>query len=152
MVKKKATDAWKNLVKDFKRGPKRVKMPSKRRPSSHTPLTDLSQSKIVQLTMTKWYTSKDTVVVMYKEKFDELRLKQGKTYTTNVKKPFRAAKILKKAMDNITHNERVLQKVKIEKYAGKCAVFAGKSKNPDAIIDYIDMSYPSVDVSHYFKK
>lgn len=136
--KKRGTDAWKDLVKQYKRGPKRVKLHRKRRPASHTPATDPSQSKIVQLVSKERYGStKNIIVLLFKERFRELNLHDGKTYTTTMKTPFKAAKRLKPALTNMSHNDIVLKKVKLEKYAGKCVVFAGISKNPDAIIHYI---------------
>lgn len=136
--KKKGSDAWKDLVKRYKKGPKRVKLNRKRRPADHTPATDLSQSKIVQLVSKGRYGStKNITVLLYKERFRELNLHDGKTYTTSAKTPFKAAKILQPALKNMSHNDIVLKKVKLEKYAGKCIVFAGISKKPDAIIHYI---------------
>ena len=135
--KNRGTDAWKELVKMHKKGPKRITLNRKKRPADHTPVTDMKQSKIVQLVSKDGFSTKNVIIILYKERFDELRLKVGKTYTTSMKTPFRTARILKKALTKMTHNDYVLKNVKLEKYAGKCVVFAGISKNPDAIIYYI---------------
>ena len=151
--KTKSTDAWKDLVKRYKKGPKRVRLTRKRRPADHTPATDLSQSKTVQLVSKERYGStKNIIVLLYKERFRELNLQDGKTYTTNAKTPFKAAKTLQPALKNMSHNDIVLKKVKLEKYAGKCIVFAGISKNPDATIHYIPEQNKTPTISKHFKE
>lgn len=151
--KGKGSDAWKDLVKRYKKGPKRVRINKKRRPADHTPATDLSQSKIVQIVSKGPYGStKNIIVLLYKERFRGLNLQDGKTYTTSIKKPFRAAKTLKPALTGMSHNDVVLKKVKLEKYAGKCIVFAGISKNPDAIIHYIPEQKQTPVISKHVQK
>jgi hypothetical protein len=130
----KSTSSWKALVKAHIKGPKRVKMPGTRRPRDHTPLTDMSQSKTVQLVLEEESSNKNVVVLLYKERFVQLRLKEGKTYSMFPNSLTRAAKILKPALDKMTHNDVVIKEVKEMKLAGKCMVFVGKARFPHATI------------------
>ena len=130
----RGTSSWKSLVNAHKKGPKRIKIPGTRRPKDHTPFTDITQSRTVQLIMDEGITTKKIIIVMYKEKFSRLNLKQGKTYSMFPGSLTRTARILKPALDKMTHNDVVLKKVKEMKLAGKCIVFPGQAHAPNAII------------------
>lgn len=134
MPKSNKTSSWKALLKAHKKGPKRVQVPGTRRPRDHTPFTDMSQSKTVQLVLEEESSSKKVVVLLYKERFVQLRLKEGKTYSMFPNSLTKAAKILKPALDKMTHNDVMLKEVKEMKLAGKCMVFAGKARSPHATI------------------
>jgi len=132
---KKPSDAWKDLVRRHKRGPKRVKLPGKRRPKGAVPLNHPSAAKVVQLIQDGGLCGpKKVVVVMFREHFERLHLSQGKTYTVVPGALTLAARRLLPALGQLTHNEMVLKRPKEMKLAGICNVIAGDAKTPNATI------------------
>jgi|TARA_B110000977_G_scaffold182088_1_gene243375 hypothetical protein len=130
----KSSDAWKALVKRHKKGPKRIKLPGKRRPKGTVPLDEPKKAKVIQLVREDclFGQKKKVTVVMFREHFEGLNLKQGKTYTMVDGALTLAAKRLLPALDALTHNDRVRQTVHEMKLVGMCNVIAGTARAPDA--------------------
>ena len=132
---KKPTDAWKDLVRRHKKGPKRVKLPTKRRPKGAVPLNHPSAAKTVQLIQDGGLCGpKKVVVVMFREHFERLHLTQGRTYTMVPGALTLAARRLLPALEKLTHNEMVTKRPKEMKLVGMCNVIAGDAKKPNATI------------------
>lgn len=132
---KKTSDAWKDLVRRHKKGPKRVKLPGKRRPKGTVPLKDPSTAKIVQLIQDGGVGGpKKVVVLMFREQFERLHLSQGKTYTMVPGALTLSARRLLPALEQLTHNDMVLKRPKEMKLAGICNVIPGAAKTPNATI------------------
>lgn len=132
---KKSSDAWKALVRRHKKGPKRVKLPGKRRPKGSVPLNHPSAAKTVQLIQDGGMGGpKKVVVVMFREHFERLHLTQGKTYTMVPGALTLAARRLLPALEQLTHNDMVLKRPKEMKLAGICNVIPAHAKTPNATI------------------
>jgi len=132
---KKSSDAWKDLVRRHKKGPKRIKLPGKRRPKGTVPLDDPSTAKIVQLIQDGGVGGpKKVAVLMFREQFERLHLSQGKTYTMVPGALTLSARRLLPALEQLTHNDMVLKRPKEMKLAGICNVIPGAAKTPNATI------------------
>lgn len=134
--KRKQTEAWKKLKRDFKKSQKRVQPKRKRRKHDETPFTNLKDSKIVQITDEREFMhKKQVVVVMFSDRFEELGLEDGQTHVMHSKTLTEAGRALIPALKALSHNEIVMKTIKEIRLAGKCIVFGGKAVNPNAIIE-----------------
>ena len=131
--KPKKSDAWKKLCSDFKRGPKRVKMPVKRHPGGYEPLKDPANIRRVQVTI----DGRNICFVITKSAFEYFNLVAGKTYDMPRDRLTRAGKAFKKRLEGDIHNKCVLKNVEQTKLnkVGQCYVMYGiRSKSPDAVL------------------
>lgn len=132
--KRKQTEAWKKLKRDFKKSQKRVQLKRKRRRRDETPFTNLKDSKIVQIIDEREFIDKKVIVVMFSDRFEELGLEDGQTQVMCPKTLTESGRALFPALKALTHNEIVMKTIKEIRLAGKCVVFGGKAVNPNAII------------------
>ena len=132
--KRRQTEAWKKLKRDFKRSQKRVHPKRKRRKRDETPFTNFEDSKIVQLIDERDFNPKQIIVVMFSDRFEELGLKDGQTQTMCPNALTEAGRALFPALKALSHNDMVLKNTKEIRLAGKCMVFGGKAVNPNATI------------------
>ena len=131
----KKSDAWKKLRKSYMRGPKRVKVPTRRRAKNYDPLEDLTRCKRIQLTLEG---NKHIAFLITKEAFERLNLKDGETYTMPRNRLTRAGKAFQTIFKVADHNSYVMKKSKEAKLAngvGRCIVWYGtKLKSPAAVL------------------
>ena len=133
--KRKQTEAWKKLKRDFKKSQRRVQLKRKRRKRDETPFTNLKDSKIVQITDEREFMhKKQVVVVMFSDRFEELGLEDGQTQVMRSKALTEAGRALIPALKALSHNDIVFKTVKEIHLAGKCMIFGGKATKPNAII------------------
>lgn len=131
--KPKKSAAWKKLCSGFKRGPKRVKMPTERHPRGYEPLNDPTNIRRVQVTI----DGRNICFVIVKSAFEYLNLVAGKTYDMPHDRLTRAGKAFKKRFEGDIHNKCVLKNFEETKLnmVGKCYVMYGmRSKSPDAVL------------------
>jgi len=121
----KKSGAWKKLRKSYMKGPKRLKMPGKRRAKNYDPLGDLSSLKRVQLTLGE---NKHIAVLITEEAFERLNVKDGKMYTMRRNRLTRAGKVFEKIFKGADHNSYVMRKrneTTMANGVGRCIVCYG---------------------------
>lgn len=135
--RKGKSDAWKNLVRVVKRGPKRVKMNRRRSRNGVNPLSDPKATKRIQIVQTGLYERRLGVAVL-NSVFDRMNLEDGGEYSMHRGELTRAARLLKKAINLFGHNDFVLGdrmvELKLDNFVGKCVVLTGDIKNPNATL------------------
>ena len=135
--KKKGTDAWRNLIKVYKKGPKRVRINHPRKKNGIDPLTTVEHARKVQIIF-KQSSGKDKLMCihMFKESFHKIGLREGCVQTMTEKHYTRAARHLEKTFDVFTHNDYLLSNIREMKLEtiGRCILITGKLRKPDATL------------------
>ena len=135
--KKKGTDAWRNLLKVHKKGPKRVRINRPRKKNGIDPLTTEEHARKVQIIF-KQSCGKDNsmCIHMFKESFHKIGLKEGCVQKMTEKQYTRAARDLEKTFGVFTHNDYLLTNIKEMKLEtiGRCILITGKLRKPDATL------------------
>lgn len=136
--RKGKSDAWKNLVRVHRRGPKRVQTNRPRCKNGVMPLANPEYSKRIQVVDKTHFSERCTSISVLNNVFDKLGLKDGDVYTVAPGESMRALRLLKKPLDAFGHNDHVLggrmREFKLENVVGKCVALTGTIKNADAII------------------
>lgn len=131
------SDAWKNLVRAVKRGPKRVKKHRSRARNGVNPLSDPKASRRIQIVQ-KGLCERRLGVSVRKSVFDRMGLEECGEYSMHRGELTRAARLLKKAINLFGHNDFVLGgrmvELKLDNFVGKCVVLTGNIKNPNATL------------------
>ena len=138
--KKKGSDAWKNIVRIHKRGPKRIKVSRPRRKGDVDPLVVPEHSKRIQIVLEDGMSYKKNFVgiVVFNQAFTDMGLVQDKTYKMTKNKLTRAGNALRKCIELFGHNDFILgrlRELKLDNCVGRCIVMTGKINKPDAILN-----------------
>lgn len=131
--KKKGTDAWQNLVRLHKKGPKRVKVSIPRSKNGVSPLTLSEHSKRIQIVMGE----RKIGVAVFNHVFVAMGLVPQNEYTMEATKLTRAGQLLRKTLEMFSHNDFIfgqLRELKLDNCVGKCIVMTGKIARPDALL------------------
>ena len=134
--RKKGSDAWKNIVRIHKRGPKRIKVSRPRRKAGYDPLVESEHSKRIQILLND--SKHKIVIVVFNQAFTDMGLIQDKTYTMAKNKLTRAGNALRKCIELFGHNEFILgclRELKLDNCVGRCIVMTGKINKPDAVLN-----------------
>jgi len=159
--KKKGSDAWKNIVRIHKRGPKRVKVSIPRRKADYDPLVESEHSKRIQIVLEDGMSYKKNFVgiVVFKQAFSDMGLVQDKTYKMTKNKLTRAGNALRKCIELFGHNDFVLgrmRELKLDNCVGRCIVMTGKIKSPDVVLNITpekrQLSKHALDIKHRLDK
>ena len=132
--RKKKTDAWKNLLKIHKRGPKRVRINAPRKRKGVDALMIRENVKKVLINLK--YSEKSVWAIVFKQKCNELNVSDG-TFSMPKDHPNLIAKLLKKGYESFGHNDFILGKfkeLKLERI-GRCFFSTGSCENPDIILN-----------------
>lgn len=133
--KKKGSDAWKNILRIHKRGPKRVKVSVPRRKLDYDPLTEPEHSKRVQIVLNDGASKPKLIgIAVFNQAFADMGLVQYKTYTMAKNKLTRAGCALRKCIELFGHNDFILgrmRELKLDNCVGRCIVMTGKINKPD---------------------
>ena len=97
--KKKGSDAWKNIVRIHKRGPKRVKVSRPRRRNDVDPLVVPEHSKRIQIVLKDGaFEPKFVGIAVFNQAFTDMGLVQDKMYTMAKNKLTRAGRALNRCI------------------------------------------------------
>jgi len=136
--RKGKSDAWKDLVRVHRRGPKRLLVVRPRRKDGMMPLANPEFSKRIQVVDKTHFSERRTGISVLSTAFSKLGLKDGGVYTATLGESMRALRLLKKPLEAFGHNDHVLggriREFKLENCVGKCVVLTGTIKNVDATI------------------
>tara|TARA_B100000780_G_scaffold259930_1_gene211286 strand:- start:162 stop:686 length:525 start_codon:yes stop_codon:yes gene_type:complete len=145
--KKKGSDAWKNIVRLHKRGPKRVKLARPRRKGDDDPLLVPKHSKRIQIILNDGiYSDRKIGVVVFNQAFTEMGLGRKKEYTMTKNKLTRAGHALRKCLDLFSSNDYILghlREKKLNNFVGRCIVMTGKINKPDVLLNIVPDNKPS---------
>ena len=136
--RKGKSDAWKNLLRVHRRGPKRVQTSRPRCKNGVMPLANPEYSKRIQVVDKTGFVKRRTGISVLNNVFSKLGLEDGGVYTVAPDESMRALRLLKKPLDAFGHNDHVLggrmREFKLENFVGKCVALTGTIKNADAMI------------------
>lgn len=136
--RKGKADAWKNLVRVHRRGPKRVHTNRPRCKNGVMPLANPEYSKRIQVVDKTGFLERRTGISVFNNVFYNLGLKDGDVYTVGPDEPMRALRLLKKPLEAFGHNDHILcgrmREFKLDNVVGKCVALTGSIKNADATI------------------
>ena len=133
--KPKGTDAWKNLVRLHKKGPKRIKIAVPRKKDGICPLTRTTHSKRIQIVVS---SGKKIGVVVFNQAFIDMGLSHKTTQKMSIDKLTRAGHLLRKTLSIFKHNDFILgqiREMKLDNCVGKCIVMTGDIVNPDIYLN-----------------
>lgn len=134
--RKKKSDAWKELVRVHRRGPKRVKTHRPRRKNGEHPLSDPKKARRIQVVLKSPFGSNKLGICLFQSVFEQLGLVEGETYTMPRDAPTRPAVLLHKAIDTFGHNDFMLgnrmREIKLDNIVGRCIVLTGPVRDPNA--------------------
>ena len=132
--KKKGSDAWKNILKIHKRGPKRVRINAPRKRKGVDALMIRENVKKVLINLK--YSKQSVWAIVFKQKCHELNVSDG-TFSMPKDRPNFIAKLLKKGYESFGHNDFILGKFKEFKLEriGRCFLSTGTCENPDIILN-----------------
>ena len=155
--KKKGSDAWTNILRVHKRGPKRVRVSRPRRRNNIDPLTLPEHSKRIQIALKdNAFKSNFVGIVVFNQAFTDMGLVQDETYTMSKNKLTRAGHALQKCIELFGHNDFILGRIrelKLDNCVGRCIVMTGKINSPDVVLNIMpEKRKPSKHVIDMFKK
>jgi len=133
--KKRGSDAWKNIVRLHRRGPKRIKVSVPRRSDDYDPLVESEHSKRIQIILNDGSKNPPKIgVSVFNQAFTDMGLTQYKAYTMVKNRLTRAGHALKKCLELFEHNDFILggmRELKLDNCVGRCIVMTGKINKPD---------------------
>lgn len=136
--RKGKSDAWKNLVRVHRRGPKRVQTNQPRCKNGVMPLANPEYSKRIQVVDKTGFLERCTGISVLNNVFDRLGLEDGGVYTVAPGESMRALRLLKKPLEAFGHNDHILggrmREFKLENLIGKCVALTGTFSKADATI------------------
>lgn len=158
--KKKGSDAWKNIVRIHKRGPKRVKVSRPRRRNDVDPLVVPEHSKRIQIVLKDGaFEPKFVGIAVFNQAFTDMGLVQDKMYTMAKNKLTRAGRALNRCIELFGHNDFILgrmRELKLDNCVGRCIVMTGKIKSPDVVLNITpekrQLSKDTGDIKHRLDK
>lgn len=132
--KPKPSKHWKQLRKQHRKGPKRIRIPKPRMKNGVDPLLVRENVKFVQVELPD---GNICTVVIFKTVFSQLCLEVSKTYTMPMDRLTHSGRCLKKIYHSFGHNDFVLKasrEMKMDNIVGRCLVFCQAFSGPDAIL------------------
>lgn len=135
--KKKKSEEWKKLLRAHKKGPKRVKLTKGRRKKGVDPLTDREHTKHIQIIADDGFLTHNICVVVLNSAFSQMYLGSENLYEMTYGTLNFAGICLRKALTALSHNDRVLKRIKEVKsdgIAGRFLVADGTFKTPDVTL------------------
>lgn len=137
--RKGKSDAWKDLVKVHRRGPKRVRVSRQPRGLNGVKgLTHPDYSKRIQIIDKRNMFEQKLGICVFKSVFGKLGLKEGGEYSMTDKTLTKAARCLKKPLETYTYNDYVagdrIRELKLTNFVGKCIIMTGDIKNANATL------------------
>jgi len=135
--RKTKSSAWKKLISQHKKGPKRIKLQNPRFKQGVDPLNILENVKRVQIILKTECNPKYISVVMFNQSFSNIGLHSGDNISMPMDKLRRAGHAFRNIFDIFGHNERILGAEKEKKLGGligRCIMFTEKFKICDATI------------------
>ena len=131
----KSSEAWKKLVASHRKGPKRVRIHRPRKKNGVPALANPENIKKIQIVQNDGFKEKHMGLVVFKGVFASMNLKQSGVYTMPRNQLNRTARLFKSLLDEFSHNDYILGRLREKKLTnkiGKCVIFTGKIKEPDA--------------------
>lgn len=135
--KKKKSEEWKKLLHAHKKGPKRVKLTKERFKKGIDPLTMPEHTKHIQIFMDDGFLTYNICVVVLKSAFNQMFVRSDSVYEMTPSTLIFAGRCLRKALTALSHNDRVLKRIKEVKsdgIAGRFLVADGTFKTPDVTL------------------
>ena len=139
--RRKKSEAWKNLKKVARKGPKRVRLHRQRFKKGFDPLTDAQYRRVVQVVSPN---STHFAVIMLRASFSEMNMTLKKSYHMPQNTTERIGRIFAKIIEAFSHNDIVLKRQKEFKFKrpmSRCVALVGTVENPDATIHITKKEY-----------
>ena len=142
---RKKTEAWKELRKAYKKGPKRMKIGSERRKKGVDPLLRPETSRIIKI---DHHRHGSIYAVVLKSVFERMGFSIGCEKTMREDKLYGAGVVLRKAFDSLGYNDRVLgnvKKVNLSNFARRCLISSKPFQGPSQASLVIEPSLKEVE-------